>query len=237
MINKILIIGNPRIGKSTLLRNVIRNIPQKTGFVTNEIRVKNDRVGFEVESHLGNRITFGHIDFRDGLHVGRYGLRIKNLESVFRDMSGFVRDDVLYIDEIGCMQLFSERFKELVIKFMNSENIFLGTLSQVCHDDFIMTIKHRDDVFLVQLVKGFDLSERVRFIVALIGKLKKANIYISEPERFFLKSASEIELRSEHGTRKLVISKGLWKCNCTFFLSHQICSHSIAVAEFLKGVK
>ena len=51
--------GLPKSGKSTLLKKIIETIPNKIGFVTNEILKENERVGFEVETHLGKEMYIG----------------------------------------------------------------------------------------------------------------------------------------------------------------------------------
>lgn len=48
----ILITGLPQSGKTTLLKTLLENYPQKTGFFTNEIRENGTRTGFEIETSL-----------------------------------------------------------------------------------------------------------------------------------------------------------------------------------------
>lgn len=48
----ILITGLPQSGKTTLLKTILTDFPQKTGFFTNEIRENGTRTGFEIETSL-----------------------------------------------------------------------------------------------------------------------------------------------------------------------------------------
>lgn len=107
------------------------------------------------------------------------------------------------------------------------------TLTSVYADDFTGNIKKGDDIILVEITKE-NREEKESFIHALLKKIEKARKYISEPERFTTQG-TEVKLKSEHDTRKLIFRDGQWECNCEFFGQHSICSHSIAVKEFTKS--
>jgi nucleoside-triphosphatase len=151
MQKNILISGKPRSGKSTLLRKLIRDIPNKVGFVTNEILVSGQRVGFEMETHASHKNILAHVDFETPQKVSRYSVRVENLESVVAEVSDFKDTDLLYVDEIGQMELFSEKFKELVLRYLDSPNICVATISNVFENDFIKQIKQRDDIVLFEI--------------------------------------------------------------------------------------
>jgi nucleoside-triphosphatase len=232
MLKNILITGGVKSGKSTLLRNLTGGIPQKTGFVTNEILGEAGRVGFEIETSAGHKICLANLNPETSPKVGRFFVNIPNLESAVTEVSVFGNKDILYLDEIGQMQLFSEKFKKLVLNFFDSKNICLATLSSVYQDNFIENIRKRDDVISVE-ISAENREEKKRFIEQLIAKIRKAQKYIAEPERFTLRDGG-VELKSEHGIRKLVFKNGKWHCDCDFFQKYEICSHSIAVREFIK---
>lgn len=229
MQKNILIMGQPKSGKTTLLNRVIADIPNKVGFITKEILANGQRTGFEIQTHLGNNAILASIDFKTPNHVSKYFVNTDNLDSVIPEVSLFGDEDVLYLDEIGQMELFSEKFRELVLKFLDSKNTLIATISQVYEDDFTKDIKNRKDIILVELSKE-NREAREKFINLLIKKIDKARGYINEPDRFTRKD-SGIEIRSEHGTRNLVSLNGKWECDCNFFKKNKICSHSIAVTE------
>jgi len=154
MKKNILITGKPKIGKSTLLRKIASTIPHKVGFVTQEMRGDIGRVGFEIEAHTGSKITLAHIEGVTLHKVSKYFVHIEKLESILPEVSNFKKEDTLYIDEIGEMQLFSSAFKELVLNYLNSENRCVATFSSVFEDDFIHQIKGRDDVKIFELTEG-----------------------------------------------------------------------------------
>jgi nucleoside-triphosphatase THEP1 len=229
MKKNILITGVPRSGKSTLLRKLISNVPNKVGLVTNEMLIDRVRVGFETETHLGNKATLAHIDFITPNQVSKYFVNVENLENLIPEVLGFKKNDILYLDEIGQMQLFSEKFKELVLRYLNSENTCTATLSYMFENDFTKDIKERDDVILVKLSPE-NRNEKEIFVIALLKKIQKAKLYAQEPDKF-IRKGKFIVLHSEHGIRTLTAQNGKWKCDCDFYKENQICSHVIATSE------
>ena len=116
----ILLTGKPKSGKTTLLRKIISKIPNKVGFVTNEIRENGNRVGFEVETNTGKREIIAHVDFDKEQSVGKYGLNIGNLNKLLPRVSSF-EDEILYLDEIGQMELQSKEFIKLARKYLDAK--------------------------------------------------------------------------------------------------------------------
>src|SRR3989338_6338303 len=229
MQKNILITGKPKSGKSTLAEQIMLGTPKKVGLITKEILANGQRMGFEIQTHLGNKVVLASVDLKTPHRVSKYFVSVENLDSVIPEVSLFTDEDILYLDEIGQMELFSKNFKGLTLKYLNSKNTLLATVSQVCDDDFIKEIKKRKDVILVELFEKNRGAKKI-FVRSLIKKIDKARGYINEPCRFTRKD-SRIEIRSEHGTRNLVLLDGKWKCNCNFFQENKICSHSIAATE------
>ena len=97
----------------------------------------------------------------------RYFVNLKNLELIIPEILQFKEKDLLYMDEIGQMELFSEKFKELVLKFLDSENISILTISNVFKDDFIENIRKRDDIILIEISKE-NREEQKKFILQLL---------------------------------------------------------------------
>jgi nucleoside-triphosphatase len=232
MIKNIMITGEPHSGKSTLLAKIILNIPHKVGFVTKEIRNNQGRLGFEIETNRGVKTVFSHVDFKSPFKVSKYFVDIGSLETVIPELLKFNSDDILYLDEIGQMQLFSKKFEELVNKYLDSKNIVIVTLSKVYQNAFTDSIRKRNDTIIISLTEN-DRSENEIFIKEIIKKIKKAKRYVSEPERF-KKDNVGVELKSEHGLRKLLLKDGALTCNCDFFNKYRICSHTIAAREMFK---
>lgn len=233
MQKNILITGKPGSGKSTLLKKIVGAIPQKVGLVTSEILEDGKRVGFEIETHEKHRAVLAHVNFKTPVKLSdrsKFFIDINNLEALIPEVSEFHADDFVYLDEIGQMQLLSHQFQQLVTRYLDSENTCLATLSSVFEDDFIKSIKERNDVIIVEITAE-TREETEKFIVQLLRKIEKAKRYISEPH-CFIRKGPDIELESEHGTRTLSFINDQWMCDCDFFKEHKICSHTIAVQEF-----
>lgn len=229
MRKNVLITGKPRSGKSTLLRNIVEEINPKMGFITNEIRENGERIGFEIETFNGERAILSDTRLETPNKVSRYFVNLQNLEALLPSVSHFEKNDFLYIDEIGQMQLLSEKFKELILRYLNVPNTCLATISYIFDDDFTKKIKERDDIILVSLSEE-NRKEKEIFLTQLLQKIEKAKRYISEPDRF-TKSGKNIKLRSEHGDRILAREKNRWRCSCDFFTKYEICSHTIATED------
>lgn len=143
---KILITGLPRSGKSTLLKNLLKDLPHKQGLWTEELRVEGERTGFEMITAQGARAILASIHFTSGPRVSRYGVDVSRLERLLPQLFIFDTDHLLYIDEIGQMQLFSEMFKDLVRAYLNAPNLLIATISLVFQDGFIEELKKRGGI-------------------------------------------------------------------------------------------
>jgi nucleoside-triphosphatase len=84
-----------------------------SGFLTRELRESGRRVGFEIESFDGERGLLAHIELKGPPRVGRYGVDVEAFERLaLRALE--VPGDVVLIDELGKMELASERFGDAV---------------------------------------------------------------------------------------------------------------------------
>lgn len=163
----ILITGAPKSGKSTLLQKLISSTPNKVGFVTPEIRENGERVGFAIETSHGEKVVLAHVNINSSYKVSRYGVDVPNFERAVQSVSDFDDANFLYIDEIGQMELFSDEFKNLVVKYLGSPNKCLATLTSVYEDEFITEIKNRDDVIIVEITPE-NREEQEKYIRGLL---------------------------------------------------------------------
>jgi nucleoside-triphosphatase THEP1 len=190
------------------------------------------RVGFEIEDNKGNKAILSHVNFKSDKKVSRYFVDIKNLDNALSKIDNFGVDDILYIDEIGEMELFSDNFKQIVLKYLDSPNICIVTLSEVYSDSFTEKIRQRDDIIMVKITPE-NRNAKEKFIFDIIGKIRKAKKYISERKRFNVNSDETI-INTDHGVRNLRKINSEWVCDCQFFKDNGICSHIIALKEYIK---
>jgi len=66
----------------------------------------------------------------------------------------------------------------------------------------------------------------------MIGKIEKARRYAEEPERVELQSL-RASFRGDHDTYTVSFADGRWSCNCHFFSSRGVCSHTMALERLL----
>lgn len=131
---KILLTGKPGIGKSTILEKVKYDFGgNKFGVISKEIRKDNKRVGFEAINQTGEKRTFAHItDISSDYVIGdKYFVDLKTIDNfVVPELEKGVNnpESLVFIDEIGRMQAFSETFLKTVGKVLNSSSNVLATI-------------------------------------------------------------------------------------------------------------
>ncbi|MEA3345156.1 MAG: hypothetical protein U9Q78_02745 [Chloroflexota bacterium] len=69
----------------------------------------------------------------------------------------------------------------------------------------------------------------------MIGKIQKSKRYSQELDRISFNSF-EVTFRGNHGTYIVSYDEGEWSCQCDFFASHGVCSHTMAMERVLKGM-
>ncbi len=158
MPNNYLLTGQPRCGKSTLLERIVAEIPQKQGFLTKEMLSRSkekfnvsQRTGFVVVGNGNPVCTLAHVDFKTDFEVSKYYVDVQGFEWALPPFFQYAPEQLLYLDEIGQMQLFSPTFKKLVRNYLDAPNLFLGTLSAVYHDNFTKTLRRRSDVIILEI--------------------------------------------------------------------------------------
>lgn len=148
---KILLIGKPKSGKSTLLERLIGPIKKRQGFITKEIIENGQRVGFKLIDAKDDSTTLARVGLKSHYKVSRYGVDIKSLDKFLSPLFDFEDSQLLYVDEVGQMELFSDKFKALVINYLDSANNFIGTIPSVYEDDFIKKIKSYNDLLIIEI--------------------------------------------------------------------------------------
>ena len=116
------------------------------GFVTDELRERGRRVGFAVESFGGERATLAHRSFAGPPRVGRYGVDLQAFERVaLPALEAARRADVVILDELGKMELASERFCDATERLFDGAAPIVATIHVFRHP-FTDALKRRSDV-------------------------------------------------------------------------------------------
>ncbi len=176
-VKNILITGRPGVGKTTAIKKVLSALDiRPRGFYTEEIRDGRERRGFTVKTFGGRDCVLAHTDIQGVPRVGRYGVDITSFENTaLPELEEAVgRRELIVIDEIGKMEMFSNRFKNLVLQALDGPAPVLAVISEY-GNGFIDGIKKRKDV------KLFTLSRQARDalipdIATLLDALTRGNL-------------------------------------------------------------
>jgi nucleoside-triphosphatase len=150
-----LLTGRPGTGKTSLVRQAVAELKGKAGgFYTEEIRVQGTRLGFKLITLDGQEAVLAHVDFHGRYRVGKYGVDVDELDRVgVPALEEAIRQrDVIVIDEIGKMELFSKRFREVVLEAIHSDKPVLGTIMLNSHP-WADEVKRQPQVRLVEIAR------------------------------------------------------------------------------------
>jgi nucleoside-triphosphatase len=148
-----LITGKPGVGKTTLVQKIIKRMGSvnMAGFCTSEIRSTGPRLGFVLQGPDGGRRTLAHVEIDSRHRVGKYGVDKDGFEEFLATLDLLSPDaELIVIDEIGKMELFSNRFRNLVCDALNADKQLLATIP-LKGNDFIRQIKQRLDIHLLEV--------------------------------------------------------------------------------------
>ena len=70
---------------------------------------------------------------------------------------------------------------------------------------------------------------------SLIGKIEKARKYAEERNRVTITSLTAT-FQGNHNTHEVAFNSGAWHCQCHFFTSRGVCSHTMALQRILEGM-
>ena len=151
-----LLTGEPGCGKTTIIKEVLAKSNRSAGgFYTEEIRSKEVRQGFKIVTLDGKSAILAHIDIRSPCHVSKYGVDVESMDKLavptIEDAVG--SKDIVIIDEIGKMELFSHCFKEAVSEALQSGEKVLGTIMLASHP-WADKIKERPEVEIIRATKA-----------------------------------------------------------------------------------
>jgi nucleoside-triphosphatase len=149
----LLLTGSPGIGKTTVLLKVVEALRANGysvgGMVSREVRSCGTRVGFEIlDLKSGRRGWLAHVNQKVGPQVGKYRVNLEDLEVVGAEaISRAVEEcDIIAIDEIGPMELFSETFRMAVGKAVESDKLVVGVVHWKARHKLIEDVKAREDM-------------------------------------------------------------------------------------------
>ena len=166
----ILITGKPGCGKTTLIVKLIERLKDRSlgGFYTQELRAGKERAGFKIKTLDGKEGVLAAKYIRSPYKVGSYCVNMPDLEEigVIAIYDALKDKDIIIIDEIGKMELFSNKFKEMVNQALDSPKKILAAIQDV-PEKFVDRIKAREDTELITITQ----ENRDALVEELAGKI------------------------------------------------------------------
>jgi nucleoside-triphosphatase len=159
MEDKVLLTGEPRVGKTTILKKIIKMLGESNciGFYTEEIRDEFDRIGFDCVSLDGRRKRIADINFKSDIRMGRYGIDIEAFEDIALQAINIPSNSnkIIIIDEIGPIQFLSTRFKEEINNILTCPNCVIGTIFYNMHPNI-------DEIKKISGIKFYTITNESR---------------------------------------------------------------------------
>ena len=160
--------GAPGVGKTTVLTKTVDALKAKGfsvgGMVSREVRDGNVRVGFEILDLTNSKHGWlAHVNQKNGPQVGKYHVNMGDLEEIGAKaiIDAAEKCDVVAVDEVGPMELFSVKFKQAVQAALDSQKLILAVVHAKARGPLLTEIRERGDleVFTVTLANRSCLPE------------------------------------------------------------------------------
>lgn len=150
-----LLTGRPGTGKTSIIKQAVAGMKGKAGgFYTEEMRSRGVREGFRLVTLDGQSAILAHISIHSPYLVSKYGVDIDSLDQVGVSAlrQAAQQCDLVVIDEIGKMELFSANFRDAVLQIINGRKRVLGTIMLSPHP-WADAIKRQPQVNLVEVTR------------------------------------------------------------------------------------
>jgi nucleoside-triphosphatase len=150
--------GSPGIGKTTVLMKTVEVLKAKGfrvgGMLSREVRSFGSRVGFEILSLSDDeRGWLAHVNQELGPHVSKYRVNLADLNrvGVAAILKAVDSCQVIAIDEIGPMEMFSDDFKNAVAKATQSMKLVVAVVHWRERSTLVAELKAAEDTQLLEV--------------------------------------------------------------------------------------
>lgn len=160
MPNNFLVTGQPRSGKTTVVQKVLRRLRadgvQVGGVYCPEVRVRDERVGFDIEDIMsGESRVLAHVNRDWGPSVGKYRVAVQDVDDLCEQAfpRALSEADALVVDEIAPMEVHSDAFIRGVTQALDDEKPLVAAIHHRSTAGFIGEVKRREDIEVFSVTK------------------------------------------------------------------------------------
>lgn len=144
--------GAPGVGKTSVLTKIVDALKAKGisvgGMISREVREGGVRVGFEIlDLSSGKHGWLAQVNRQGGPQVGKYYVNLGDLDNigVAAIIQALENCSAVAIDEIGPMELYSQKFKQAVVQVLESKKLVLAVVHGKAKDPLVTQVKRRVD--------------------------------------------------------------------------------------------
>ncbi|MBN2018392.1 MAG: NTPase [Candidatus Cloacimonetes bacterium] len=172
MPKNILITGYPGVGKTTFINKITKQLSCKiAGFYTHEMMEQGRRTGFYITDFEGNQMVMASEKSDSPYRVNKYGLNIDAFEKIGIPAleQALTNADLIVIDEIGRMEMFSQTFCDKLRQVFDSDKPLLATIKRIdC--ELTKELKAREDVQIFEVTQ-FNRDTIFDKVINKLGKV------------------------------------------------------------------
>lgn len=70
----------------------------------------------------------------------------------------------------------------------------------------------------------------------MIGKIEKAKIYAEERDQRIQFESLRVTINGDNASHVVAYDDGAWHCDCSFFASRKLCSHTMTMERVLRDM-
>jgi nucleoside-triphosphatase len=155
---RLFLTGEPGSGKTTAMRKTVELLILRGvrvgGMLSGEIREGGIRVGFNLEDLVTHeKGTLAGVGLQDGPRVGKYRVNLYDIDRIgVRAIDKAVKDlEVVVVDELGPMELFSTTFVQAVERALASPRHFLGTIHKRASHSLTSSIRSNSKYIIFEI--------------------------------------------------------------------------------------
>lgn len=170
----IAVTGKPGSGKTTIIKEIVKKIGG-VGFYTEEVRKDGKRMGFVAVTSWGDKVWIARAGASGEKKVGKYTVLVQDFENkvVKRLMAEMKGEKLVYIDEIGKMEMLSIEFKKMVGDILNMEKLFIVTVPIKNFNYLVRKVKEKATL-IIDAWQYWNNKEKA--VEAIIQAVKSLNV-------------------------------------------------------------